>query len=577
MKTHTLCLALAVLVPVALHAAPKLRLTTATVGPVNVPPGAVAAAQTLYAYNTGDGSLALSVNADREWYSAALQSNVACPSDSGRQCTPIRLTFQTASLSRGTYTGTLTVADPNAVDAPQTVSVTVQVGGEVPAELSYYLPASGGSGTSSFTTSSSLTTQVATQGGGNWLSIASDALGSTASSFTYEIKATVPSGSGAGKYEGTVTTSGSSFSDDNRQIPVTLNVTSDPIANLATERVRLRIASGAVSTFGDVYYSNAGMGDLQVSGVTVSTEDGGQWLEAAHFADYKLVRVTVNPADLQPGVYQGEVTVECNAANGPLKIPVEAEVVAQGPPFAYFEGTVASEIWVGGEALGRGIIASVFGEQFTLGDAKAAEGTLATELNGTRVLVNGVAAPMWFASYGQINFQIPYDAPLGDAVVQVERDGQPGNKVGITIADRSPRLLPRIDGYGIVINLSDGTYAMPTSYTARGYPSHPAKAGDVLVIYSTGFGQTEPAVQTGEIVPLDYFYVMPQPRVTLGGNNPFIPALTFDPVFAGLTPSLVGLYQVNFQVPSNVPKGNAVSLKVSMPGYISNTVKIAIE
>ena len=44
-------------------------------------------------------------------------------------CIPIQVGFQTSALARGSYTGTITVSDPNAVDAPQTIVVTVAVGG----------------------------------------------------------------------------------------------------------------------------------------------------------------------------------------------------------------------------------------------------------------------------------------------------------------------------------------------------------------------------------------------------------------------------------------------------------------
>jgi uncharacterized protein (TIGR03437 family) len=46
--------------------------------------------------------------------------------------------------------------------------------------------------------------------------------------------------------------------------------------------------------------------------------------------------------------------------------------------------------------------------------------------------------------------------------------------------------------------------------------------------------------------------------------------------YAGLAPGLVGLYQVNVQVPNDAPTGNAVSLALSVGGATSNTVTIAI-
>jgi uncharacterized protein (TIGR03437 family) len=52
--------------------------------------------------------------------------------------------------------------------------------------------------------------------------------------------------------------------------------------------------------------------------------------------------------------------------------------------------------------------------------------------------------------------------------------------------------------------------------------------------------------------------------------------------FAGLTPMLVALYQMNVQVPAGVPTGNAVPLVTTATGANgssaqSNTVTIAVQ
>jgi len=46
--------------------------------------------------------------------------------------------------------------------------------------------------------------------------------------------------------------------------------------------------------------------------------------------------------------------------------------------------------------------------------------------------------------------------------------------------------------------------------------------------------------------------------------------------FAGLTPGLVGLYQVNARVPEGVAAGSAVPLVITQNGVPSNTVTIAV-
>ena len=59
------------------------------------------------------------------------------------------------------------------------------------------------------------------------------------------------------------------------------------------------------------------------------------------------------------------------------------------------------------------------------------------------------------------------------------------------------------------------------------------------------------------------------PTVIIGG-------IEVSPSFSGLT-GYVGLYQVDVQVPSNAPTGDAVPLEIRIGGVTSNTVTIAIQ
>jgi uncharacterized protein (TIGR03437 family) len=55
-----------------------------------------------------------------------------------------------------------------------------------------------------------------------------------------------------------------------------------------------------------------------------------------------------------------------------------------------------------------------------------------------------------------------------------------------------------------------------------------------------------------------------------------ISALTVVPLFAGLTPTYAGLYQVNVTIPASAPKG-VVDLSLVFPDTLSNAVQIVIE
>jgi uncharacterized protein (TIGR03437 family) len=99
----------------------------------------------------------------------------------------------------------------------------------------------------------------------------------------------------------------------------------------------------------------------------------------------------------------------------------------------------------------------------------------------------------------------------------------------------------------------------------------PAKAGEELVAYAVGLGQTNPASVTGQLVTksaptqtsftLDYNF---HPNALPSRPLPTGP----QPIFAGTTPGYVGLYQVNFVVPP-VPAGTppCVDTSTLQPPY----------
>jgi len=59
------------------------------------------------------------------------------------------------------------------------------------------------------------------------------------------------------------------------------------------------------------------------------------------------------------------------------------------------------------------------------------------------------------------------------------------------------------------------------------------------------------------------------PTVQIGG----IPATV---LFSGIAPGTAGEYQVDLQVPTGVPAGDAVPITISMPGSTTGTATIAI-
>ena len=443
-------------------AQPKLRLSTTTVGPLTFAQGAVAAGQTIEARNAGNGSLNLTFTSDVPWMTAVVGTARACTVLVGT-CLPINMGFQSTTLARGTFTGTLTVRDPNAIDAPQFVTVTLQAGGGVPDRVDFYLPPNGGSSEVPFTTNSALQSNVTTASGGSWLALALEGNGTFRFSFPYRIIGRQIPSTPVGVYQGSITTSGSTFAGDNRAVPVTLNVTANPIATPSTANLKFRIPqAGKLSQY--LVLGNRGQGTLAVSGATFAPgATGGAWLTLAPDpANSTLIKADADAGALALGTYTGTITVNSNAANGPTRVPATLEVIAAGPPLSSVGSVLNIGTYARGESLAQGGATAVFGEQF-VPLATAPAGAEATPypkiISGVQVFVNDVAAPLYYVSYGQVNFLIPYETPVGEAVIRVDRAGQRGNSVGVTIERRVPRIMTFSSfpgDYGIIVNASQG-------------------------------------------------------------------------------------------------------------------------
>jgi hypothetical protein len=89
--------------------------------------------------------------------------------------------------------------------------------------------------------------------------------------------------------------------------------------------------------------------------------------------------------------------------------------------------------------------------------------------------------------------------------------------------------------------------------------SSPAYPGEFIIAYATGMGPS------GEPQPTGY---PPPPNSTISGlENVLLAGTPIQVLFEGLAPGLVGVNQINFQVPSNASAGNlALQLSITLTG-----------
>ena len=237
-------------------------------------------------------------------------------------------------------------------------------------------------------------------------------------------------------------------------------------------------------------------------------------------------------------------------------------ITTTAPPSIGANGIVNGATFAAG-ALAPGSIAAVFGTNLTdngssclppaCNPAFRSDKRLNATLAGAEVSVNGVPAPMFYASPIQLGIQIPAELAAGStATVQVIVDGQASTASTINIASFSPGIFAG----GI-------THANNSPVTT----ANPAAAGETVTIYANGLGQTSSVVPTGE-VPTGTVTTTTMPSVTIDG-------LTAQVDFSGLADCCVGLNQINVEVPSGVRSGTNVPVIVSIGGQQSNTVNMA--
>lgn len=209
-----------------------------------------------------------------------------------------------------------------------------------------------------------------------------------------------------------------------------------------------------------------------------------------------------------------------------------------------------------------GGLMTIFGENFTKvssGLAGLIGQTLPTSMNGTEVTVAGQKIPLVVVSPSYVVAQLPFETVPGSQPLVVRSANGAGSSGSVTVARSAPAIFFDSVG-GIVLNNANFSLIRP---------GNPARAGDVLLIYSTGLGQTTPASETGRIVPFPPQADTAPVAVTLGGKN----AEVFYSIAA---PGYVGLCQTAVRVPSGLTPGNA-ALTLSLGDATSNTVTLAVQ
>jgi uncharacterized protein (TIGR03437 family) len=174
-------------------------------------------------------------------------------------------------------------------------------------------------------------------------------------------------------------------------------------------------------------------------------------------------------------------------------------------------------------------------------------GVLPTQLDGVSVTINNKPAAIHFISPGQLNVQVPDDNGAGPVEVKVKTaDGS---------ATTTATLQPAAPGF-FMYDPDSRKYlaAQHADFSIVGraglFPnatSTPARPGEIVVLYGTGFGPTNPATPAGVLVTTPAEIDKSQLTVLVGNTQA-------QALFAGVVQA--GLWQLNVQLPDNLPDGD---------------------
>jgi len=223
---------------------------------------------------------------------------------------------------------------------------------------------------------------------------------------------------------------------------------------------------------------------------------------------------------------------------------------AAAPPAISANGVVNAASF--GPDMAPGSLASIFGTELAdlttsaLFDVSA--GGFRKTSGGTTVSVNGVLCPLIYVSPGQINFQVPWQTPVGKQVdVQVVRDGIPSNSQPVTFKATAPSAFG-VNGVAIV-------GCVGTSPT-------------VCTLWGNGFGSK--AITASDGVPNASSLAR-----TAGPCK-----LTFGPLdaaisYCGAAPGLI-IDQLNFSYPDGLTGTGSTSIATLTVGDVSGNLVLPL-
>jgi uncharacterized protein (TIGR03437 family) len=497
------------------------------------------------------------------------------------------------TLVPGTYYGAIRVTVPGVTNSPQDFQVVLNIGpangnqrpNPSPAGLLFITSANSipAPQSVSITTNSvfPVDTQVSvsTSSGGNWLSV-TPVTGQAQPNRPLDTQVSVnPSKLAPGVYTGGVSYAYSSLAV--RTVNVTLIVSPAPKSSSkpgfgveaegpACSPTQMAAAqTGLVNSFAQPTAWPTPLQMLLVTDCGTAIQNG-QIVATFSNGDPPL---PLNLSDPRSGLYAGtwtprrtaqQTTITMRAtAPGfqPITLQFGGSVVANAAPLLARNSTQHIYNPLAGGALAPGTLVQIAGNSLAAKKTAATTPILPTSLGGTQVIIGGIPAPISAASPGLLNVEIPSSLTPGQQYqVIVSANGAITTPDSIQLTGTAPGLASVSGGLTAASHL-DGTAVTEAS---------PAAPGETLVLLGAGLGLTDTPVPDGTPAPASPLAnALSAPSITVDGESAAVS-------FAGLQPGAVGIYQINFTVPTTAKDGD-LDLIISQDGQPGNTSVLPVK
>jgi uncharacterized protein (TIGR03437 family) len=345
----------------------------------------------------------------------------------------------------------------------------------------------------------------------------------------------VPAGLARGTYTATLRITSSGFT---RDLPASLTLLGPGESSLFVNTTQLSLTSQ--TGFPAVVCRSVALTSFGNGAIDWSARTGAPWLSMLPASG----RAPGNPAicasaeTLAPGTYNSVVTINSNAPNGPQSVTVSFTAT----PRAVVSSTVNAATFASNQPVAPNQIVTIFGSNLATSTAQASRFPLPTELGGARVLLDGVPAPLLFASSGQINLVAPAElagVAGSNTLLNLYSGSLAARAISVPVSRQSP---------GVFSALGNGVGAGSITHRDGSLVSRnaPLQTGEAVSVYLTGLGGLNPPVANGAPAPSN-----PLSRSTARVR------LLFDGqegqvLFAGASPGFAGLQVVVGNAPASL-------------------------